>query len=83
MTLAQYLGLISATVSFVWSPLFIWIRRAWPEFLGCAMCLGFWWGVFGSITLRQALDAQVALDGAVVSVGAWLTYLVGRWLDEH
>jgi hypothetical protein len=83
VTLASYLGLVAATVIFVWSPLFRRFRDLCPEFLGCAMCMGFWSGFVGSVSLTRHLGLESFLDACVVSVGAWLVYLVGRWLDEH
>lgn len=73
MTWAECAGLACATVIFVWSPLFTRVRALWPDFLGCAMCVGFWVGLAGT---RHFLGA------CLVSVLAWLVYLVGRCLDE-
>jgi hypothetical protein len=100
MTLVTYAGLVCATVIVVWSPIFAWARARWfrdpllrwldakrAELFSCALCLGTWVGIAGS--LAHALPAGwrdvicMTCDGAIVGVSAWLIYLIGRVLDEY
>jgi hypothetical protein len=81
VTLAEYAGLACATVIFVWSPLFARGRALWPELLPCAMCVGFWVGLVGSVAI-EGTRGRPFLDACLVSVSAWLLYLLGRCLDD-
>ena len=46
-------ALIGVTIIFTWSSLFEIVRRIYPRMLECALCVGFWVGLFGSLARHQ------------------------------
>ena len=69
-------GLIGITIIFTWSPLFTRVRRVYPKMLECAMCVGFWVGVFDTIlTNLHAPWWAYVLHGGTVSVLAFAASL--------
>jgi hypothetical protein len=86
--LLAFAGLVSATIIFVKSTLFAKIRSVYPTFLSCALCVGFWIGLFGSIFWRdrEALTLHVALThfftACIVSVLSMTCALILHRLDE-
>lgn len=84
--LFAFAGLVSITIIFVKSTLFARVRRIYPTFLECALCAGFWIGLFGSIawnpgtlTLHDGLSHFFA--ASIVSVLSLVIALVLHRLD--
>ena len=71
MSPLEFFGLACATVIFVWSPLFARLRAWRPGFLECAMCLGFWIGLFGSVALHPRAGVAHFFIATSVAVTAF------------
>jgi len=78
-----YTGLVGATIIFVWSPLFAKVRSLYPAMLSCAMCVGFWVGLLGSLA-ELGWSAPIAhfFVACTVSLAAYATHLALDWLDS-
>ena len=78
-------GFVAATIIFVWSDLFLRIRTAWPKFLNCPMCVGFWVGFGGSI-LERGIHPDIWMNhffqGTIVSILSFATYLILKRLEK-
>lgn len=82
-----FLGLLGATIIFTWSPLFARIRAWFPAMLECAMCVGFWVGVFGWLYQHgvpaRATWAEPLLYGAAVGPMALGVSLALEWMQNQ
>lgn len=82
-----FAGLISVTIIFTWSTLFKKVRSIYPTFLGCALCVGFWIGLFGSMAWREVVPLTLHtglthfFTACIVSVLSLAASLVLHRLD--
>jgi hypothetical protein len=84
MPIVAYTGLVGATIIFVWSPIFTRVRSWYPKMLACAMCVGFWVGLLGSIAELGRVVSPLShfLAACAVSLLAFAVHLVLEWLDS-
>jgi len=65
------LALVGTTLIVVRGAIFDPIRRVWPTFFGCSMCVGMWVGmgasVFGVVTLGRGKALDMYVVGAATS----------------
>ena len=68
------LALAGATIVFCRGDVFATVRRVWPRFLGCPLCVGFWTGALGMFGVRRSTTAlDFLLDGSAVALLALLS----------
>jgi hypothetical protein len=78
----HFIGLVGATIIFVWSPLFKWIRKLSPTFFECPMCIGFWVGLAGSAVVQPAAPYfDHFLIGCAVGLVSFAIHLPLHLLD--
>jgi hypothetical protein len=66
-------GCICLTVLFIKGSIFAPVRRLWPKLLTCPLCVGFWIGLVGSLTLSILRAVQ---SGVETAMGAYTLYVV-------
>lgn len=76
------LGLVGATIIFCRGDIFAQVRRVWPKFLTCTLCVGFWVGLAGAWWKGARHPVDLLLSGALVGlvalvVDAWLVRTLG------
>ena len=78
MNFYELSALVCATLIFTTSHLFDPVRRLWPKFLGCPMCVGFWVGCCAPFLLNLLPSSvrSAFLAGTQVSIAAYALHLV-------
>ncbi len=74
-------GLVGITIIVTWSSIMARVRRIAPHFLGCALCVGFWVGLFGAAAHRVGW-LEIVMSAGAVSVLSMVTRLVIHRLDR-
>lgn len=75
-------ALAGATIIFTKSTLFAFVRKLWPKFLGCPLCVGFWVGIIAGGWLHRLGPIGAFYAGCVVSITAYTLVLVHHKLDQ-
>jgi hypothetical protein len=87
--LLYLVGAVGLTIILTRGSIFARVRKVWPSFLGCPLCVGAWVGAglffLGRESLAPARELVAGLLAAAgaVSVGATLVDFVLAKLDEE
>lgn len=76
MKLLAFAGLVCVTIIFVRGSIFERVRKRWPSFLSCALCVGFWVGLAGTLYIQPNVWwLEHFLSACIVSVASFALYL--------